>query len=280
LLARVPAELRNRACICRGCVEALQQEEAKGKNRRAAFTLIELLVVIAIIAILAAMLLPVLSQSKLSAQSVKCVSNLRQLGVAAELYWDDNGGSCFPYVFAPTNYGAIYWFGWIGPGQEGQRPFDLSYGALYPYLNGSDVRLCPSLGYALAQFKLKADGVVFSYGCNRYLIEPTGKPPINLSSLRQPAQTTLAADAAQVNNFQAPASPANPMLEEWYYLDLETNYSRPNNYPNGHFRHSQKANVAFCDGHVSAERFVADSIDPKLPSQWVGQLRPEILTLP
>jgi prepilin-type processing-associated H-X9-DG protein len=70
------------------------------------------------------------------------------------------------------------------------------------------------------------------------------------------------------------------MIEEWYYLDLETNYSRANNYPNGHFRHSQRANVAFCDGHVGSERFVPGSIDPKLPSQLVGQLRPEILTLP
>jgi prepilin-type N-terminal cleavage/methylation domain-containing protein/prepilin-type processing-associated H-X9-DG protein len=258
----------------------LTPKQANAKNGRAAFTLIELLVVIAIIAILAALLLPVLSQSKSSAQSAKCMSNLRQLGIAAELYWDDNGGNCFSYVFAPTNYGAIYWFGWMGPGPEGQRPFDLSYGALYPYLNGSDVRLCPSLGYALAQFKLKADGVVFSYGYNFYLSVPTERPPVNISRLRQPAQTALIADAAQVNNFQAPASPANPMIEEWYYLDLETNYASANNYPNGHFRHSQRANVAFCDSHVGVERFVPGSIDPQLPSQLVGQLRPEILTLP
>jgi len=260
-----------------------RQRHSNGYNsnmddNRHAFTLLELLVVIAIIAILGAMLLPVLTRSKSSARSAECMSNLRQLGVAAELYWDENSGNCFSYVFGPTNYGAIYWFGWIGPGPEGQRPYDLSYGAMYPYLKGSNVRLCPSLRYALAQFKLKADGVVFSYGYNFYLSAPSGKPPINVSSLRQPVQTALFADAAQVNNFQAPASPSNPMLEEWYYVDLETNYSSANNYPNGHFRHSQKANVIFCDGHAGGETFVPGSIDPKLPGQFVGQLRPAILT--
>ena len=239
-----------------------------------AFTLVELLVSIAVIAILAAMILPALSQSKQSAWRTQCTSNLRQLGMATELYWDDNKGNCFRYTSGTTNYGQIYWFGWIGPGAEGQRPFNLGFGALHPYLGDSRVRICPSLNCALAQFKLKADNMVFSYGYNYYLSAAPTKPPVATAIISHPTETVLFADAAQVNDFQAPASPANPMLEEWYYVDTNTSY------PNGHFRHSQRANAVFCDGHVSEEEPVPGSIDQRLPSQTVGQLRPEILTLP
>jgi prepilin-type N-terminal cleavage/methylation domain-containing protein/prepilin-type processing-associated H-X9-DG protein len=59
------------------------------KTQRYAFTLIELLVVIALIAVLASMLLPALSRSKITAHSVVCKSNLRQLGVTLNLYLGD-----------------------------------------------------------------------------------------------------------------------------------------------------------------------------------------------
>ena len=298
LLARVPEPLRNRACICQNCVEKFQREpqpipnppaaskrseDGKPKTQNSyAFTLIELLVVIAIIGILSALLLPALSRAKATAQRTACAGNLRQLGIAAQMYWDENGGRCFSWLTGATNGGEIYWFGWLQSDTtaEGQRVFDLSQGVLFPYLNGSDVRLCPTLYATPAQLKLKGNGVIFSYGYNFYLSVPANTPPVTVNKIKRPADTALFADAAQVNDFQDPASPGNPMLEEWYYLDVDTNFSSANFYPNGHFRHLQRANVIFCDGHAGLETMMSGSLDQKLPNQFVGQLRPEILTLP
>lgn len=199
------------------------------------------------------------------------------------MYWDENDGNCFQWIYNSTNSdGHLYWFGWLQSDDtpEGQRAFDLSAGVLFPYLQGSDVRLCPALYATAAQFKLKGDDAIFSYGYNFYLSAPVNTLPVSVNKIKRPTETALFADAAQINVFQDPASPDNPLVEEFYYLDIETDQPISNYQPNGHFRHSQKANVAFCDGHVGMETMQSGSLDQRLPNQFVGQLRPEILTLP
>ncbi len=84
---------------------------SKSHPKRLAFTLIELLVVIAIIAILAAMLLPTLAKAKTKAQSIKCLSNMKQLQFGSMLYASDNSEALPPVEGHPTPPGTVIGMG-------------------------------------------------------------------------------------------------------------------------------------------------------------------------
>ena len=94
--------------------------------RRLAFTLIELLVVVAIIALLMSVLLPALSRARESAKSVKCVSNMRQIGTAMHMYFNEFG-EWFPFARdewrSPYYQHGLYYGGHPGrqsPAQPGE----------------------------------------------------------------------------------------------------------------------------------------------------------------
>jgi prepilin-type processing-associated H-X9-DG protein len=231
------------------------------------FSLLELMVVVGITFILAGLLLPALNRARAKAYDTKCSSGLRQLGLAAAMYWEDNNGRTFRYRSGSADGGDVYWFGWLARGAEGTREFRSEKGALYPYFQGRGIEVCPSFNYRSAKYKLKATGASFGYGYNIYLSAPTSQPAIDTRQLTKPSETVLFADCAQINTFQPPASPANPLLEEFYYLSKEE--------PTAHFRHARRGKAVMCDGHVSSERMKPGTLDERLPKMAVGRLYDE-----
>jgi prepilin-type N-terminal cleavage/methylation domain-containing protein len=219
------------------------------KQRSTAFTLIELLVTLAIIGLLSAILFPSLARVRESGRDAVCRSNLRQMFTAYRLYLDDHNGRFFPWQERVPD-GTLWYWGLEeeGGGSEGNRGLDKSRARLAPYYGeAGGVEICPSLPYKTSFFKQKFELASAGYGLNIYLIEGTPQNHAagisSFDQIRRPSETIAWGDSIQINTWQAPASPKNPMLEEWYYLSA----GQPASF---HFRHTKHCNAVMADGSI------------------------------
>ncbi len=219
----------------------LEQRISRRKFHHA-FTLIELLVVIAIIAILAALLLPALSKAKSQAQSISCLSNLKQLQAAWQMYLGDNKD-----VFPLNHYALLGAFSESVPNSwvEGCAILDrttapIERGTLFPNVTSAKVYRCPTDTSKVMGTNLLATR---SYAMSIHLNSRPGINGVGPNPVKKFSQFTNS--SANVFVFLD----ENELCIEDGVFGL---YPAPNNqwlnFPSD--RHNRSANLTFTDGHA------------------------------
>ncbi|NIA17498.1 MAG: prepilin-type N-terminal cleavage/methylation domain-containing protein [Planctomycetes bacterium] len=244
----------------------MKDHDKLNKNTATAFTLVELLVVISIIAVLLAVLLPALSIARAQGRAVICRSNAHQLFIANTGYATENDGY---YVPAAKDILGKNLHRWHGVRKEGEYLFDPLKGPLAGYLGDGKVKECPGKvkfvrtddwdgsyekgggGYGYNQTYIGSRIWQLGWTNDNEAYEKTTR----MTEIAKTAQTIMFADCAMVQivkneknlieySFAQPPfwlSNGKPM-KSWGYAS-----------PSIHFRHRNKASVAWADGHISPE---------------------------
>jgi prepilin-type N-terminal cleavage/methylation domain-containing protein/prepilin-type processing-associated H-X9-DG protein len=267
---RVETE-RRKSCIARQRGDGPSLSEPGSGlpvRRQLAFTLIELLVVIAIIALLAALLLPALSQAKGRAQSLGCLSNLKQLDLCFHLYVADNDDFMPPNNFVynmatlspfPGNEGPA-WCTNVAPYEAG--PDGIKAGLLFQYNTTVGIYRCPAdpstietpAGVKLPQPRLRSynmsqsvNGISYAGQISQFLPHYD-----KLTGIKKPAPTGLAV-FLDVHE--------DEIIDTQFGIPVETHW-----WSQGHWwdlpanRHNQGGNLSFADGHVEHWRWKVPKI--------------------
>ncbi|MGA3145598.1 MAG: prepilin-type N-terminal cleavage/methylation domain-containing protein [Verrucomicrobiota bacterium] len=249
--------------------------------KRRAFTLIELLVVIAIIAILAAMILPALAKAKQKAQQAACRSNLKQWGLALQIYSPDNNdgiprdgmgqngdypGNVYNGVQTgdPTDPNA--WFNLL-PSLLADQNLSVYYSAFINARGGSATKAttylpfpgglgpiweCPAAYMALNTVStvLAGNGVdgFFSYDMNIDLKRKNdGTYTSAMDYPQMPKLTTFIQPTTIAFMFDCVFDPVTEVVNGSPKYNSVNPANRQNSFAS---RHNQGGVISFCDGHV------------------------------
>ena len=205
-----------------------------------AFTLIELLVVIAIIAILAAILFPVFAQAKAAAKATACMSNMKQMGLAVQMYVGDYDDTLyFRSGWANSRSGNTKI---LGPGDSSNHY--KWWNLLMPYVKNTNIWLCPSDSQPTAS--ADTDGVT---DIERSYIGISSAESLNLNSVQNTVDSVVITE-------KWGSDYTGLRTDSWiepFNGDFTTDATDPTRTFTASNRHAEHLNCSFLDGHAKSK---------------------------